>query len=57
MNFQNQGNFTKGSQLFGHKLRMFGQGSTNVYTIGLGLSIFWIICRLYQKIFLILFCN
>ncbi|WP_155367736.1 hypothetical protein [Orientia tsutsugamushi] len=39
------------------KLRMFGQGSTNVFTIGLGLSIFWIICRLYQKIFLILFCN
>ncbi|WP_371220308.1 hypothetical protein ACA348_01825 [Orientia tsutsugamushi] len=57
MNFQNQGNFTSGLQLFAYKLRMFGQGSTNVFTIGLGLSIFWIICRLYQKIFLILFCN
>ncbi|KJV71072.1 F sex factor N terminal family protein [Orientia tsutsugamushi str. TA716] len=52
MNFQNQGNFTRGSQLFAHKLRMFGQGSTNVFIIGLGLSIFWIICRLYQKVFL-----
>ncbi|WP_342637547.1 type IV secretion system DNA-binding domain-containing protein [Orientia tsutsugamushi] len=52
MNFQNQGNFTRGSQLFAHKLRMFGQGSTNVFMIGLGLSIFWIICRLYQKVFL-----
>ncbi len=51
MNFQNQGNFTRGSQLFAHKLRMFGQGSTNVFTIGLGLSILWIICRLYQKLF------
>ncbi|KJV52340.1 putative conjugative transfer protein TraD [Orientia tsutsugamushi str. Gilliam] len=51
MNFQNQGNFTRGSQLFAHKLRMFGQGSTNVFIIGLGLSIFWIICRLYQKVF------
>ncbi|KJV88756.1 F sex factor N terminal family protein [Orientia tsutsugamushi str. UT76] len=41
-----------GSQLFAHKLRMFGQGSTNVFTIGLGLLILWIICGLYQKVFL-----
>nr|WP_258230698.1 TraD N-terminal domain-containing protein [Orientia tsutsugamushi] len=52
MNFQNQGIFTMGSQLFSHKLRMFGQGSTNIFTIGLGLLILWIICRLYQKVFL-----
>ncbi|KJV56268.1 F sex factor N terminal family protein [Orientia chuto str. Dubai] len=52
MNFQNQGHFTRGSQLVAHKLRMFGQGSANVLTIGFGLSIFWILWRLYQKLFL-----
>ncbi|KJV56544.1 F sex factor N terminal family protein [Orientia chuto str. Dubai] len=52
MNIWNQGHFTRGSQLVAHKLRMFGQGSANVLTIGFGLSIFWILWRLYQKLFL-----
>ncbi|KJV77576.1 putative conjugative transfer protein TraD [Rickettsia hoogstraalii str. RCCE3] len=32
---QNQNNFTRGSQIFAHQMRMLGQGSINALMIGL----------------------
>ena len=52
MSYQNhnQNNFTRGSQIFAHQLRMFGQGSKNSSLAGLVLTITWLICRIYQKL-------
>ncbi len=55
MSYQNhnQNNFTRGSQIFAHQLRMFGQGSINAIMVGLLLTIIWLIWRMYQKLSLI----
>lgn len=55
MSYQNhnQNNFTRGSQIFAHQFRMFGQGSINAVMVGLVLTISWLIWRIYQKLFLI----
>ena len=52
MSYQNhnQNNFTRGSQIFAHQLRMFGQGSKNSVIAGLVLTIAWLIWRIYQKL-------
>ncbi|WP_342259871.1 type IV secretion system DNA-binding domain-containing protein [Candidatus Tisiphia endosymbiont of Metellina segmentata] len=57
MSYQNhnQNNFTRGSQIFAHQLRMFGQGSINAVMVGLVLTISWLIWRIYQKLSLISF--
>ena len=35
MSYQNQNNFTRGSQIFAHQMRMLGQGRINSLTVGL----------------------
>ena len=49
----NQNNFTRGSQIFAHQLRMFGQGSRNSVMTGIVLTIIWFIWRIYQKLSLV----
>lgn len=46
----NQGSFTRGSQIYAHKFRMLGQGLNHSFLIGLGCSICWFFLRLVQKL-------
>ncbi len=39
MSYQNQNNFTRGSQIFAHQMRMLGQGSINAIIAGLIFSV------------------
>ncbi|MCC8370353.1 MAG: type IV secretion system DNA-binding domain-containing protein [Rickettsia endosymbiont of Stiretrus anchorago] len=50
---QNQNNFTRGSQIFAHQMRMLGQGSINALTIGLIFTVVWLMWRTYQKLSLV----
>jgi len=50
---QNQNNFTRGSQIFAHQLRMFGQGSINAVMVGVVFAVIWLLWRIYQKLSLI----
>ncbi len=50
---QNQNNFTRGSQIFAHQLRMFSQGSINALTAGLVCTVSWLIWRVFQKLSLL----
>ena len=50
---QNQNNFTHGSQIFAHQLRMLSQGSINALTAGLIFTIVWLMWRTYQKLSLV----
>lgn len=47
---QDQGSFTRGSQLYAHKLRMFGQGAKNSLIAGLIITIGWLLWRMKQKL-------
>ncbi|MCX4084146.1 type IV secretion system DNA-binding domain-containing protein [Rickettsia hoogstraalii] len=53
MSYQNQNNFTRGSQIFAHQLRMFGQGSINALIAGVVFTVIWLIWRAFQKLSLI----
>lgn len=53
MSHQNQNNFTRGSQIFAHQMRMLGQGSINALTIGLIFTVVWLMWRTYQKLSLV----
>ena len=44
MSYQNQNNFTRGSQIFAHQMRMLGQGSIN-------LLVLFVLVLLLQDIF------
>lgn len=50
---QKQNSFTRGSQVVAHQFRMFGQGSSNVFVIGLLLALLWLIWRISQKLYLV----
>ncbi|KJV76637.1 F sex factor N terminal family protein [Rickettsia hoogstraalii str. RCCE3] len=50
---QNQNNFTRGSQIFAHQMRMLGQGSINALMIGLVSVVVWLMFRTFQKLSLI----
>ena len=52
MKSQDQGNFTRGSQVVAHKVRMFGQGTNNSLLSGLICAICWLLWRMYQKLHL-----
>ena len=49
-NTQDQGNFTRGSQVVAHKVRMFGQGTRNTLLSGLVCALSWLCWRMYQKL-------
>ncbi|MDD9337888.1 MAG: type IV secretion system DNA-binding domain-containing protein [Rickettsiaceae bacterium] len=53
MQIQNQGSFTRGSQLYAHKFRMFGQGTKNSLIAGLVCAIGWLLWRMYQHLSLV----
>lgn len=53
MSYQNQNNFTRGSQIFAHQMRMLGQGSINALLVGLFFSTSWLIWRALQKLSLL----
>ena len=53
MSHYNQNNFTRGSQIFAHQMRMLGQGSINSVIAGLIFSIIWLILRVLQQLSLI----
>ncbi|HJD59009.1 MAG TPA: Flp pilus assembly complex ATPase component TadA, partial [Rickettsia endosymbiont of Ceroptres masudai] len=50
MSYQNQNNFTRGSQIFAHQMRMLGQGSINALMIGLVSVVVWLLLRTFQKL-------
>ncbi|AFC74907.1 type IV secretory system Conjugative DNA transfer family protein [Rickettsia parkeri str. Tate's Hell] len=50
---QNQNNFTRGSQIFAHQMRMLGQGSINALIAGLVFTVVWLMWRIYQKLSLV----
>lgn len=50
---QNQNNFTRGSQIFAHQMRMLGQGSINALIVGLVSAVVWLMWRIYQKLSLV----
>ncbi len=50
MSYQNQNNFTRGSQIFAHQMRMLGQGSINALMIGLVSAVVWLMFRTFQKL-------
>ncbi len=52
MNQQTQNSFTRGSQVVAHQFRMFGQGSSNVFVVGLLVALLWLIWRILQKLYL-----
>ena len=53
MSYQNQNNFTRGSQIFAHQMRMLGQGSINALMIGLVSVVVWLMLRTFQKLSLL----
>ncbi|KJV62593.1 putative conjugative transfer protein TraD [Rickettsia amblyommatis str. Darkwater] len=50
MSRYNQNNFTRGSQIFAHQMRMLGQGSINSVIAGLIFSIIWLIFRVLKQL-------
>ncbi len=50
---QKQNSFTRGSQVVAHQFRMFGQGSSNVFVVGLLLALLWLMWRISQKLYLV----
>ncbi|MFP3034608.1 MAG: TraD N-terminal domain-containing protein [Candidatus Tisiphia sp.] len=53
MSYQNQNNFTRGSQIFAHQMRMLGQGSINALMIGAVSVLAWLMLRIFQKLSLL----
>lgn len=50
MSVQNQDSFTRGSQIYAHKLRMLAQGAKNSGLVSLILVIGWLLWRVLEKL-------